>query len=66
MSTAEGDRRRGAQQALIAARVDLAKRLGADIIVSETITNLTSSLANLQRAGFRTVYETEVYGPPPP
>ncbi len=66
MSTAPADRRRGAQQALIAARVALAQALGADLIVSETISNLASSLANLQRAGFRTVYESQIYGPPPP
>lgn len=66
MSTAQADRRRGAQQALIAARVVMAQALGADVIVSETITNLASSLANLQHAGFRTVYESQIYGPPPP
>ncbi len=62
MSTAESARRRGAQQALIAARVAKAHALGCDVIVSETLTMLTTSLANLERAGFREVYETEVWG----
>lgn len=62
MSTAEDARRRGAQQALIAARVAKAQALGCDVIVSETLTMLTTSLANLERVGFREVYETEVWG----
>jgi len=62
MSTAESARRRGAQQALIAARVAKAQTLGCDVIVSETLTMLTTSLANLERAGFREIYETEVWG----
>jgi len=62
MSTAESARRRGAQQALIAARVAKAQALGCDVIVSETLTMLATSLANLERAGFREAYETEVWG----
>jgi GNAT superfamily N-acetyltransferase len=64
MSTAESDRRRGAQQALIAARIAKANELGAGLIVAETLTMLESSLGNLERAGFREVYEKEVYRQP--
>lgn len=66
MSTAEADRRRGAQQALIVARIEKARALGVDIIISETLTNLKSSLGNLHRAGFREVYDVEVYRSPDP
>jgi GNAT superfamily N-acetyltransferase len=59
--TAESHRKRGAQQALIAARVKQAERLGYSILVSETLTMLEHSLRNLQRAGFQEVYEKEVY-----
>lgn len=60
-STCEGDRRRGAQQALIARRVERAREIGCSIIVSETLTMLKESCRNLERAGFRTVYDKEVY-----
>ena len=60
-STREEDRRRGAQQALIAARLARAEQLGCAIQVSETLSILEHSLRNLQRAGFREVYEKEVY-----
>jgi GNAT superfamily N-acetyltransferase len=60
-ATREGDRGRGAQQALIAARLSRAKQLGCAIHVSETLSILEHSLRNLQRAGFREVYEKEVY-----
>jgi GNAT superfamily N-acetyltransferase len=62
--TAESDRRRGAQSALIAQRVEQARALGCTHIVSQTLTMLTDSLANLQRAGFREIYEQEVYESP--
>lgn len=64
MATAPADRRRGAQQALIAARVAKARSLGAELIVSETLTLLRSSFANLRHAGFREVYESEIYALP--
>lgn len=64
MSTAEQDRGRGAQQALIAARIAKAKALGAHVIVAETLTMLNTSYANLEHAGFREVYEKEVYRQP--
>jgi hypothetical protein len=60
-STNEADRGRGAQQALIAARLARAEQLGCAIAVSETLNILEHSLRNLQRAGFREVYEKEVY-----
>jgi hypothetical protein len=60
-STCEADRGRGAQQALIAARLARAERLGLAIQVSETLNILEHSLRNLQRAGFREIYEKEVY-----
>jgi GNAT superfamily N-acetyltransferase len=60
-STGEADRKRGAQQALIAARLARAEQLGCAIAVSETLNILEHSLRNLQRAGFREVYEKEVY-----
>jgi GNAT superfamily N-acetyltransferase len=59
--TTEAHRKRGAQQALIAARVERAERIGCPILVSETLTMLEHSLRNLQRAGFREVYDKEVY-----
>jgi GNAT superfamily N-acetyltransferase len=59
--TAEPFRRRGAQSALIAARVQKAQNLGCTLIVSQTLTMLKDSYANLQRAGFEEVYEQEVY-----
>jgi GNAT superfamily N-acetyltransferase len=59
--TAEPFRRRGAQSALIAARVEKAQELGCTQIVSQTLTLLKDSYANLQRAGFEEVYEQEVY-----
>jgi GNAT superfamily N-acetyltransferase len=59
--TAEPHRRRGAQTALIAHRVAQARALGCTSIISQTLTMLTDSLANLQRAGFREVYEQEVF-----
>jgi GNAT superfamily N-acetyltransferase len=59
--TAEPFRRRGAQSALIAARIEKAQELGCTLIVSQTLTMLKDSYANLQRAGFEEVYEREVY-----
>jgi len=60
-ATAEADRRRGAQQALIARRVAQAEQLGCAMLVSETLHMLEHSYRNLQRAGFEEVYEKEVY-----
>jgi hypothetical protein len=60
-ATAEGDRKRGAQQALIAKRIARAEQAGCSIQVSETLTMIEHSLRNLQRAGFEQAYEKEVY-----
>jgi GNAT superfamily N-acetyltransferase len=59
--TAEPFRGRGAQQALIARRIEAAAALGCRILVSETLSILEASLGNLQKAGFRTIFEKEVY-----
>jgi GNAT superfamily N-acetyltransferase len=59
--TAETHRKRGAQQALIAKRVERAEQIGCSTLVSETLTMLEHSLRNLQRAGFEEVYDKEVY-----
>jgi GNAT superfamily N-acetyltransferase len=60
-TTAESHRKRGAQQALIAKRVERAERMGCAIQVSETLYMLEHSYRNLQRAGFAEAYEKEVY-----
>ena len=54
-TTAEPYRRRGAQQALIAKRIERAEQLGCSVLVSETLHMLEHSLRNLQRAGFQEV-----------
>jgi GNAT superfamily N-acetyltransferase len=63
-ATAEADRKRGAQQALIAHRIEKARAVGCTALVVETLTMLEHSLRNLERAGFAQVYEKEVYGSP--
>jgi hypothetical protein len=60
-STATGDRKRGAQQALIAARIARAAQIDCSALASETLHMLEHSYRNLQRAGFEEVYEKEVY-----
>src|SRR6266478_5992717 len=60
-ATAESHRKRGAQQALIAKRVERAERIGCSLLVSETLYMIEHSYRNLQRAGFQEVYEKEVY-----
>jgi GNAT superfamily N-acetyltransferase len=60
-ATAESHRKRGAQQALIARRIERAEQLGCSALVSETLYMLEHSYRNLQRAGFQEVYEKEVY-----
>jgi L-amino acid N-acyltransferase YncA len=59
--TSESDRRRGAQTALIARRIEDARNLGCTHVISQTLTMLKSSFANLQRCGFREIYDQEVY-----
>jgi GNAT superfamily N-acetyltransferase len=60
-TTAESDRKRGAQSALIAARIAKARALGCTAVATETLTMLEHSLRNLTRAGFRVAYEKEAY-----
>jgi hypothetical protein len=63
-STAEADRQRGAQRALIARRIEKARTVGCSALAVETLTMLEHSLRNLQRAGFEQIFEREVYGSP--
>jgi GNAT superfamily N-acetyltransferase len=60
-ATNERDRKRGAQQALIARRIARAEQMGCSIQVSETLYMIEHSLRNLQRAGFEQAYEKEVF-----
>jgi hypothetical protein len=60
-ATAASDRKRGAQQALIAGRIARAAQIGCSALASETLYMLVHSYRNLQRAGFEEVYEKEVY-----
>lgn len=60
-TTAEKDRKRGAQSALIAARIAKARALGCTALVVETLTMLEPSLRNLERTGFHVAFEKEVY-----
>lgn len=53
--------RRGAQCALIAARVSHAKETGASLCFVETLSMLGTSLANLERMGFRQVMAARVF-----
>jgi GNAT superfamily N-acetyltransferase len=59
--TGEPFRGRGAQQALIAKRIETAAALGCRVLVSETLSFLKVSLGNLQKAGFETIFEKGVY-----
>jgi GNAT superfamily N-acetyltransferase len=59
--TNETHRRRGAQQALIAVRIERARQCGCRVLASETLSILETSLGNLNKAGFRPLYEKEVY-----
>ena len=60
-ATAEPHRKRGAQQALIAKRIERAEQIGCSMLVSETLYMLEHSFRNLRRAGFQEAYEKEVY-----
>ena len=60
-ATREADRSRGAQNALIAARVRAAHARGCRIVMVETLSLLRPSLANLVRQGFRECYDTQVF-----
>ena len=60
-ATAESDRKRGAQQALIARRIARAEQMGCQVQVAETLYVNEHSYRNLQRAGFVEAYEKEIY-----
>ena len=60
-ATAEKHRGKGGQNALIRARLNRAAELGCRIACSETLTMLKTSLGNLERNGFETVYEKQVF-----
>ena len=60
-ATREPDRSRGAQNALIAARIRAAHARGCRLVMAETLSILRPSLANLVRQGFRECYDTQVY-----
>lgn len=59
--TAEKHRGKGGQNALIRARLNRAAELGCHIACSETLTMLKTSLGNLERNGFETVYEKQIF-----
>ena len=60
-ATRRPDRARGAQNALITARVHAAHARGCRIVTAETLSILRPSLANLVRRGFRECYDTQVF-----
>jgi N-acetylglutamate synthase-like GNAT family acetyltransferase len=60
-TTTESHRQRGAQQALIAKRLERAAEAGCAMLVSETLYMIEHSWRNLQRAGFQEAYENEVF-----
>ena len=59
--TAEEHRGKGGQNALIRARLNRAAELGCRIACSETLTMLKTSLGNLERNGFKTIYKKQVF-----
>lgn len=59
-STREDHRGEGAHSALIRARLMAAKQAGCRLIVAESLGMLTTSLGNLERAGFQIAYERAV------
>jgi GNAT superfamily N-acetyltransferase len=68
-ATLPAHRRRGAQSALIAARIGAAREAGAEVVVTETGAIVddrpTISYRNILRAGFRPVYLRPNYVSPP-
>jgi GNAT superfamily N-acetyltransferase len=68
-ATLPAHRRRGAQSALIAARIDAAGAAGAQVVVTETGEIMddrpTMSYRNILRAGFRAAYLRPNYVSPP-
>lgn len=53
-------RGRGGQSAIIAERVSIAQERGCAMCLSETVSFLSTSLGNLRRAGFESVFEWTV------
>jgi GNAT superfamily N-acetyltransferase len=62
--TQEAYRGRGAQSALIAARVGYAAERGCKWAVSETVTRAKTSLGNLRRQGFKEIFRKKVFAGP--
>jgi len=60
-ATVESDRQRGAQQALIAKRVEQAERLGCAVLVSETLSMLETPIAICGAPDSRRSIDKEVY-----
>jgi GNAT superfamily N-acetyltransferase len=60
-STREPCRNRGAQSALIAARLNRAAELGCTMATAQTLAFLQTSLNNLQRRGFEPLFEKRVF-----
>ncbi len=59
--TAEEHRGKGGQNALIRARLNRAAELGCHFACSETLAMLETSLGNLERNGFETIYKKQVF-----
>lgn len=59
--TAEEHRGKGGQNVLIKARLNRAAELGCQTACSETLTMLETSLGNLERNGFETIYKKQVF-----
>ena len=64
-STRPDRRGRGAQGALLAARIDRARELGVRRLVTETGSEAGPSYRNIVRAGFRPAYERSNWRSPP-
>lgn len=60
-STRPGFRRRGAQTALIRARMNWAAERGCDTAFAETYAFLSSSFDNLERQGLRELYQRQIW-----
>src|SRR5262245_64835309 len=60
-ATAGSDRRRGAQQALIASRIEKAREVGCSALAVETLTMLEHSLRNMQLSSFIDEFAREYY-----
>jgi hypothetical protein len=45
----------------VSSYIEAAIALGCRVLISETLSILKNSLSNLEKAGFRTIFEKEVY-----